>query len=137
VEYEVREWPRGAVVALTLSNEEGLRVALTCDVEDSAAVNAPRSPGQYRARVCIPPGVLVPGTYYVTPAIYEPATDQTLDAHERCVRFEVRGTHLLLTRFGVPYPTLLNLPALWHTQRAEAARSRPGGAPAMQLAQEP
>jgi lipopolysaccharide transport system ATP-binding protein len=118
IEYRVREINSGAYITLTISNETGVDVLWSCDVEHADDLHRRRAPGDYLARVHIPAGVLPAGRYHASAGIYDPGRRRTHDYRERAMRFDVVDRSSLLSRLGLKYPSAVALPMKWNTSSA-------------------
>jgi lipopolysaccharide transport system ATP-binding protein len=125
MEYEVRAWPVGAYVCVAVTNELGLHIAWSADVEDARLLTQVRQPGRHRAVARLPARVLPPGQYTASVAVYAPGAAEPVDFRERVLQFRVRDSQSLLGRFGVRFPAMTATAWEWNTTHVDkSATSR-------------
>ncbi len=121
VDYVVRDWPVGTYLCVCVTNQGGVNVLWSADVEDAAELAAVRPPGAYRARVALPPGLLPAGRYTVSLAAYAPQGGELFEFHEHVAAFEVVDHDSLLARLSKPHPAVVAAAMPWRTERAVPA----------------
>jgi lipopolysaccharide transport system ATP-binding protein len=126
--YCVRRWIPGAYVTLSISNDSGVEVLWTCDAQKPDELQATRSPGNYVARVRIPPRLLPAGSYCASTGINDPGRGRIYDFREHAIRFDVADQSSLLSRLGIKYPSAVALPVPWTTETVSAAAGFPAAA---------
>ncbi len=122
VEYVVCDWPVGTYLCVCVTNQGGVNVLWSADVDDAADLAVARSPGTYRARIALPQGLLPAGRYTVSLAAYAPECGELFAFHEHAAAFEVVDHDSLLARLSKPHPAVVAAAMPWRTERAPVTR---------------
>lgn len=119
--YLVRSWPAGSYVSLDIVNDQDLRIVWSCDATSVDEIAQSRTPGLYEAAVMVPAGVLTPGRFSFTAAIYAPGHGTVHDLRERAISIDITDGGSLLSAIGVQNPALTMIPLNWRTERVQEA----------------
>jgi lipopolysaccharide transport system ATP-binding protein len=114
--YEVRSWPAASYVCVEIVNNQDLRIMWSCDVSSVAEIAQERDPGEYEAVISVPAGVLSPGRYSFTAAVYAPGHGTLHDVRDRAVSIDVIDGGSLLSAIGAANPALTMIPLQWQTE---------------------
>ncbi|HZH92030.1 MAG TPA: ABC transporter ATP-binding protein [Pyrinomonadaceae bacterium] len=117
IDYRVTEWKSGSYVCVDVFNENDVRLLWSSDVRSVDEMVEQRAPGAYRARVTIPGGVLSPGFYYFTSAIFAPGRGTAFDVKDKSVSLEIADAGSLLSNFGIRPHAATMIPLGWETSR--------------------
>lgn len=113
--YTVRSWPAASYVCLEIVNDQDLRIVWSCDVTSVDEIALARAPGDYESIVSVPAGVLSPGRYSFTAAVYSPGHGTLHDVRDRAVSIEITDGGSLLSAIGVANPALTMIALKWKT----------------------
>jgi lipopolysaccharide transport system ATP-binding protein len=116
ISYTVRSWPAASYVCLDIVNDQDLRIVWSCDVTSVDEIAQDRAPGDYETVVSVPAGVLSPGRYSFTAAVYSPGHGTLHDVRDRAVSIEITDGGSLLSAIGVSNPALTMIELQWQTE---------------------
>lgn len=115
IEYSVRDWPNNAYVTLDLFNAAGQQIIWSCDACATNSIEARRPAGRYRSLIGLPAGLLPPGHYVVSSAIYS-LTAGIIDHKEKALPFEIVDGGSFLAGLGITkFPALTAISPSWDT----------------------
>ena len=123
IDYNVKLWPKASYVCIDIFSSNNRRMIWSADVESIADMLINRSAGSYRAMVSVPGNVFIPGTYYITVAIYAPGKQmQPTDVKDKEVSFTITDGGSLLSNFNINGHAETSILLNWNTKKITGVR---------------
>jgi lipopolysaccharide transport system ATP-binding protein len=113
LKYKIKKWNIGSYVCLDVFNEQDIRLLWSPDVNSVEDMMIDRTPGIYVAKITIPGGILAPGRFFFTGAIYAPGRSTPFDAQEKIISIEITDGGSLLSNFGIKPHSATMIPLSW------------------------
>lgn len=116
IEYRVRRWPLNSYVTFDLFDQLGTQLLWSCDVKSADEMAVRRQPGIYQASVRVPEGILNPGVYNISSAVYSPS-EGVHDVVPEVISLELSDGGTLLSKLGIQRsPALIAISLDWTTK---------------------